>query len=108
MVFYDYDELSALTDVTFREIPPPRDDDEALSDTPWFSVGDRDVFPEEHKRFLGLSPELTRVFHERHGDLFEVEPWKAIQKRLAAGELMEIFPYADEARLPQTEDVRGW
>lgn len=108
VVFYDYDELSALTDVTFREIPEPRDDDEALSDTPWFPVGDRDVFPEEHQRFLGLSTDLTRVFHERHGDLFEVEPWQAIQKRLTAGELMEIFPYTDEARLPQTEDVRGW
>lgn len=22
--------------------------------------------------------------------------------------LMEIFPYADEAPLPDTEDVRGW
>ena len=108
VVFYDYDELSALTDVTFREIPEPRDDTEAMSETPWFSVGDSDVFPEEHHRFLGLKPELREAFHERHGDLFEVEPWKAIQKRIASGELMEVFPYGDEARLPDTEDVRGW
>ena len=108
VVFYDYDELSALTDVTFREMPEPRDETEALSDAPWFSVGDTDVFPEEHQRFLGLKPELREALHERHGDLFVVEPWKAIQKRITAGELMEIFPYGDEARLPGTEDVRGW
>jgi len=108
VVFYDYDELSALTDVVFREIPEPRDETEAMSDAPWFSVGDNDVFPEEHQRFLGLKPALREALHERHGDLFEVEPWKAIQKRIGAGELMEIFPYGDEARLPETEDVRGW
>lgn len=108
VVFYDYDELCALTDVVFREIPEPRDEDEAMSDTPWFSVGRNDVFPEEHQRFLGLKPNLRDVFTERHGDLFEVEPWKAIQKRIAAGELMEIFPYTDEARLAGTGDVRGW
>jgi isocitrate dehydrogenase kinase/phosphatase len=107
-VFYDYDELSALTDVTFREIPEPRDETEAMSEAPWFSVGDNDVFPEEHHRFLGLKPDLREALYERHGDLFEVEPWKAIQKRIAAGELMEIFPYGDDARLPGTEDVRGW
>ena len=108
VVFYDYDELSALTDVVFREMPAPRDDDEALAESPWFSVGPRDVFPEEHERFLGLPPELRRAFGERHGDLFEVEPWKAVQGRIEAGELMEIFPYGDEARLPGTADVRGW
>ncbi|HEX6287310.1 MAG TPA: bifunctional isocitrate dehydrogenase kinase/phosphatase, partial [Acidimicrobiia bacterium] len=108
VVFYDYDELSALTDVIFREMPEPRDETEALSEAPWFSVGDNDVFPEEHQRFLGLKRELREALHERHGDLFEVEPWKAIQKRITAGELMEIFPYGDEARLPATEDVRGW
>ncbi|HEX6219779.1 MAG TPA: bifunctional isocitrate dehydrogenase kinase/phosphatase [Acidimicrobiia bacterium] len=108
VVFYDYDELSALTDVVFREIPEPRDETEAMSEAPWFSVGGNDVFPEEHQRFLGLKPELREAFHERHGDLFEVDPWKVIQKRIAAGELIEIFPYGDDARLPDTEDVRGW
>lgn len=37
---------------------------------------------------------MTRRQHEHHHH--------------AAGELMEIFPYADEAPLPDTEDVRGW
>jgi isocitrate dehydrogenase kinase/phosphatase len=108
VVFYDYDELSALTDVNFKELPEPRDDVEAISDTPWFGVDDSDVFPEEHVQFLGMSPELKEVFMERHGDLFQVEPWRGIQKRIEAGEMMEVFPYSDEARLGGTEDVRGW
>ena len=108
IVFYDYDELSALTDVKFKELPAPRDDTEAIAETPWFGVSDSDVFPEEHVQFLGMPPELKNVFLQRHGDLFQVEPWRAIQSRIGAGELMEVFPYSDEARLSGTEDVRGW
>lgn len=108
VVFYDYDELSPLTEVVFRELPEPRDDIEALSADTWFSVGPSDVFPEEHQRFLGLAPELRAAFGERHGDLFDVGPWVAIQTRLADGELIEIFPYGDEARLTGAEDARGW
>jgi isocitrate dehydrogenase kinase/phosphatase len=66
-----------------------------------------DIFPEEHQRFLGLSPELADVLLERHGDLFEVEPWKAIQERIEAGELMEVFPYGDESRLPRDRGCQG-
>jgi isocitrate dehydrogenase kinase/phosphatase len=108
VVFYDYDELSALTDVKFKALPEPRDEFEVMAEAPWFGVGGSDIFPEEHQRFLGLSPELADVLLERHSDLFEVEPWKAIQQRIETGELMEVFPYGDEARLPGTEDVRGW
>jgi isocitrate dehydrogenase kinase/phosphatase len=108
VVFYDYDELSALTDVKFKDLPEPRDEFEVMAEAPWFGVGGSDIFPEEHQRFLGLSPELAEVLLERHGDLFEVEPWQAIQERIEAGELMEVFPYGDESRLPGTEDVRGW
>ncbi|HUG31467.1 MAG TPA: bifunctional isocitrate dehydrogenase kinase/phosphatase [Acidimicrobiia bacterium] len=108
VVFYDYDELSALTDVKFKDLPEPQDEIETMSETPWYGVGGSDIFPEEHQRFLGMPPELKEVFLERHADLFEVEPWQTIQKRIEAGELMEVFPYDDEARLPGTEDVRGW
>jgi len=108
VVFYDYDELSALTDVNFKELPQPRDDMEEIADAPWFGVDDADVFPEEHVHFLGMPPELKEAFLERHGDLFQPEPWRVIQKRIEAGEIMEVFPYSDEARLDGTGDVRGW
>ena len=108
VVFYDYDELSALTDINFRELPPPRDETEALLSDPWFPVGDRDVFPEEHQRFLGLASDLRQVFFHHHADLFEVEAWQTIQERIRSGELIEVFPYRQDARLPGTEESRGW
>jgi isocitrate dehydrogenase kinase/phosphatase len=108
VVFYDYDELSSLTEINIREIPPPRDDTDALLAEPWFSVGDRDVFPEEHQRFLGLTPELRQVFFDHHADLFQLDPWREIQERIRSGELIEVFPYRQEARLPGTGESRGW
>ena len=108
VVFYDYDELSTLTEINFRELPPARDEAEAMLSEPWFPVGDRDVFPEEHQRFLGLVPELRRAFFDHHSDLFAVEAWQAIQERIRSGELIEVFPYRQEARLPGTGASRGW
>jgi isocitrate dehydrogenase kinase/phosphatase len=108
VVFYDYDELSALTEVNFRELPTPRDETEALGEEPWFPVGDDDVFPEEHQAFLGLPSDLRQVFFEHHADLFGVEAWRAIQHRLESGELIEVFPYRQDARLPGTGESRGW
>ncbi|HUF94774.1 MAG TPA: bifunctional isocitrate dehydrogenase kinase/phosphatase [Acidimicrobiia bacterium] len=108
VVFYDYDELSPLTDVRFREMPEPRDDHDAMSDQPWFAVGERDVFPEEHEHFLGLNPELKSRFNETHSDLFRVQPWIGIQERIRNGELIEVFPYSEEARLADAAGFRGW
>jgi isocitrate dehydrogenase kinase/phosphatase len=108
VVFYDYDELCALTEINFRELPAPRDDSDILEAEPWFPVGDDDVFPEEHQAFLGLPPDLRQVFFEHHADLFGVDAWRAIQKRLEAGELIEVFPYRQDARLPGTGESRGW
>ncbi len=108
VVFYDYDELSPLTDVRFREIPEPRDDHDAMSAQPWFAVGERDVFPEEHEHFLGLNPELKGLFMGTHADLFRVEPWLGIQNRILDGELIEVFPYSEEARLTGAAGFRGW
>jgi isocitrate dehydrogenase kinase/phosphatase len=108
VVFYDYDELSQLTDITFRALPEPRDELDALSPDPWFPVGDRDVFPEEHLRFLGLVPGLRSCFLTSHSDLFEVAPWQAIQDRIREGELIEVVPYRAEARLPGAVEARGW
>ncbi|HEX5694991.1 MAG TPA: bifunctional isocitrate dehydrogenase kinase/phosphatase [Acidimicrobiia bacterium] len=108
VVFYDYDELSRLTDLSFREIPAPEDESDDLTSDPWFPVGDWDIFPEEHERFLGLTPALRECFLRNHADLFQVAPWRAIQERLRSGELIEVFPYRQEARLPGTGASRGW
>ena len=108
VVFYDYDELRALTEIRFRRLPEPRNGVEELGEEPWFPVGDDDVFPEEHQAFLGLPPDLRQVFMDHHADLFDVEAWQAIQDRLELGELIEVFPYRQDARLPGTGESRGW
>jgi isocitrate dehydrogenase kinase/phosphatase len=108
VVFYDYDELSALVDINFRELPIARDEIDEMGSDPWFPVGDNDVFPEEHQSFLGLAPDLRQVFFDHHADLFGIDAWRAIQTRIRSGELIEVFPYRQTARLPGTGASRGW
>lgn len=98
VVFYDYDEIGFLTDYNFRRIPTARHYDDDMSSEPWYSVGPMDVFPEEFPRFLIGKPEIRNIFLRLHGDLFEPEFWIETQKRLRAGELVDVFPYPEELR----------
>lgn len=82
VVFYDYDEISPMTECCFRKLPHARHYDDELSAEPWFSVGEHDVFPEEFPRFLGLPPFLMNALKERHGDLFEIDFWRQTQDAL--------------------------
>src|SRR5260221_7005840 len=56
VVFYDYDEIQPMGDVTFRRIPPPRSYEEELSAEPYWRVGEGDVFPEQFDPFLVSPP----------------------------------------------------
>ncbi len=38
VVFYDYDEICYMTEVNFRQIPPPRYPEDELASEPWYSV----------------------------------------------------------------------
>lgn len=96
---YDYDELCALTDIVFREIPPARDEQEEMAAEPWFTVGENDVFPSELLTFLGLQGAIREAFLREHGDLFGVEFWHQLQERLRRGEVVSFFPYGKERRL---------
>lgn len=99
VVFYDYDEFTPLVTCNFRRFPETDDPDQAMSDVPWFSVDEHDVFPEELRRFLGLEGELRAVFEERYSHLFEIGFWRRTQARIEAGDLLDVFPYRDERRL---------
>ncbi|MFP3913645.1 MAG: bifunctional isocitrate dehydrogenase kinase/phosphatase [Actinomycetota bacterium] len=99
VVFYDYDELSPLEDVTFRSFPEPEEDDHELAAEPWFAVGPRDVFPQEFSTFLGVTGETRQAFVSHHRQLFTPEWWRAVQQRVRAGEMVEIYPYEEAARL---------
>jgi isocitrate dehydrogenase kinase/phosphatase len=98
VVFYDYDEIEYLSDVNFRRIPEPPDSEAELANEPWYAVMRNDVFPEEFASFLLGDPRVREVFMRHHADLLEPEFWRAAQRRLEQGELMEFFPYPDALR----------
>ena len=93
VICYDYDELALLSDCRFRRIPPPPSPEDELSAEPWFFVGEQDVFPEEFSAFLVPSGELRDGFLAAHGDLLTVEFWQSVQRRVAGGEVVDVFPY---------------
>ncbi len=102
VVFYDYDELCFLTDCNFREMPQARSYEEEISVEPWFSVRENDIFPEEFPNFLAFPEAARAALMEQHADLFRADFWRLVQQKLRAGELPEIFPYAQERRLLAT------
>ncbi len=99
VIFYDYDELCLVTDVNFRDLPTPRDDEEAWSGEPTFYVGEDDVFPEEFLSFLGLPERLRGAFVAAHGEILTAAFWRRMQARHRAGEIVDIFPYRESQRL---------
>ena len=99
VVFYDYDELCFVTDCHFREMPQATTYEEEISAEPWFSVRDNDIFPEEFPNFLGLPEAARTALFEKHGDLFQADYWREVQRKLKAGEILEVFPYGTERRL---------
>lgn len=107
VVFYDYDEVSTLSELRFRRFPESREPYQEMSADPWFSVDDKDVFPEELDRFLGLDGDLRAVFEEHHGDLFALDFWRQMQERHERGEIIDFFPYDEERRVRREEQVVG-
>ncbi|MDP3845643.1 MAG: bifunctional isocitrate dehydrogenase kinase/phosphatase [Pseudomonas sp.] len=93
VVFYDYDEISYLTEVNFRKIPEARYPEDEMSAEPWYSVGPLDVFPEEFPPFLFADIRQCRLFNQLHGDLFTVEFWQGLQTAIRAGKVIDVFPY---------------
>ncbi len=98
VVFYDYDELCLLTDCNFRKMPEATRYEDEVSDQPWFSVAENDIFPEEFRKFLWFPAPLRKVMEEHHSQLFTVEFWRSLQERTSAGEILDVFPYDQEKR----------
>ena len=101
VVFYDYDEIQPMGDVTFRRIPAPRSYEDELSAEPYWRVGESDVFPEQFDRFLVSDPRAREIFYEYHADLLDPQFWQGKQQRVAAGLQEDVFPYPEEARFPR-------
>jgi isocitrate dehydrogenase kinase/phosphatase len=101
VIFYDYDEVTLVTECNFRDIPEAEDEiDELRSDT-WYYVGEHDIFPEEFIKFLSMDRELQSLFLEVHGDLLTAEYWRNIRAKHRAGEVSVVVPYFRPALPPK-------
>jgi isocitrate dehydrogenase kinase/phosphatase len=98
VVFYDYDEICYITECNFRKVPPPRDFDDVMSDTPWYSVNEHDVFPETFGPFFFNRDEDMASFREHHADLMQPAWWRSIQEDIQSGDQADVFSYRDKRR----------
>ncbi|PCS23590.1 bifunctional isocitrate dehydrogenase kinase/phosphatase [Candidatus Enterovibrio escicola] len=98
VIFYDYDEISYLTEINFRHIPPSRFPEDEMAAEPWYSVGENDVFPEEFRTFLLINPKICLLFNELHPNLFDADYWKRLQSNIKQGLFSDVFPYSEKSR----------
>jgi len=98
VVFYDYDEICYITECNFRKVPPPRDFDDVMSDTPWYSVQEHDVFPETFGPFFFADQKDMALFQKDHAELMTAEWWKKVKENILSGNQADIFPYRKKVR----------
>ena len=98
VVFYDYDEIAYITDCNFRRIPPARNYEDEMSDTPWYSIGQNDVFPESFAPFFFPNAEDLVLFKKDHADLLDPDWWNSVKNDILAGGQADVFPYPVKRR----------
>jgi len=98
VVFYDYDEICYITECNFRRVPPPRDYDDMMSDVPWYSVEEHDVFPETFGPFFFANRDDMAEFKKNHAELMTAEWWQSIKNAIETGRHADIFPYPQKIR----------
>ena len=106
VVFYDYDEICYITDCNFRKVPPARDYEDALSDTPWYSVQENDVFPETFGPFFFPDARDKKHFEQDHAELMDPAWWRQVRENILTGRQQDIFPYPDKKRF-RNRDCRA-
>ena len=102
VIFYDFDEIDYLTDITFRRIPPPPNPEAELSDEPWYGVARTDVFPEEFATFLLGDLRLREAFLRHHAELLEPEFWRVPASGRVGGD-RRLLPYPESLRFCNRE-----
>lgn len=98
VIFYDYDEISYMTDMNFRAIPPSRYPEDELASEPWYSVAENDVFPEEFRYFLCCDKQVCHYFEAQHRDLLSPEYWQQQQQRIKQGYIEDVYAYPQSKR----------
>ena len=98
VVFYDYDEICYITECNFRKVPPARDYNDMMSDEPWYSVEENDVFPETFGPFFFPEAKDMDIFKKDHADLMTAAWWKQVKDNILSGNQADVFPYPEKRR----------
>jgi isocitrate dehydrogenase kinase/phosphatase len=93
VIFYDYDELCAITDCHFRDLPQATNMEDEMRGEAWFYVAENDVFPETFIRFLSFTDSQREALLRMHGEILTAQFWRHVQERLKEGEVLEVLPY---------------
>ena len=99
VVFYDYDEVSLVTECNFRDIPESDNIEDEMQEDCWYYVGENDVFPQEFINFLSMNDTLQETFIKYHKDLLSTRYWRNIKDKHLAGEVSPVITYASPAAL---------
>ena len=105
VVFYDYDEIEYITDCKFRKVPTPRNEEDEMSGEVWYSVGPKDVFPETFGPFLLGNDAVRQVFMKHHAELLEAGFWQMHKDRIQEGHVFDVFPYEQDKRFAQANNI---
>ena len=93
IIFYDYDEVSLVTDCNFRDIPESNSIEDEMQAENWYFVGEHDIFPEEFIRFLAMNDKLKSEFMKYHKDLLTSKYWQRIKNQHIKGQALLVIPY---------------
>jgi isocitrate dehydrogenase kinase/phosphatase len=69
-----------------------------MSDTPWYSVEEHDVFPETFGPFFFADAQDMKIFKKNHADLMDPAWWKQVKENILTGQQADIFPYSHKKR----------
>ncbi len=107
VVFYDYDEICHITECNFRRIPEPMTPEQEMASTPWYSVGEFDVFPEEFGLFFAGNRKARKAFDKLHADLYDPAFWIDLQTNITNGQIIDVFPYRRHRRFPAQSEAKN-
>ncbi|NGO89688.1 MAG: bifunctional isocitrate dehydrogenase kinase/phosphatase [Halomonas sp.] len=102
VIFYDYDEVSYLTECRFRHMPKAQQGDSYMDGGASLSIGPHDIFPEEFGPFMFANPELRALFMEQHPELFDPDYWLGLQQAIRNGRVIDVYPYRNKQRFSGT------
>ncbi|WP_322111092.1 bifunctional isocitrate dehydrogenase kinase/phosphatase [Thalassotalea hakodatensis] len=99
VIFYDYDEITYMNEVNFRQKPMPVTEAQIYASEPWYTVEKGDVFPEEIATFALANPKYRNAFLIHHADLLTATYWQHQQQEVARGEVADVFPYPEQLKI---------